>query len=150
MHNGMRQGVSVDTLHLDSLGQGTFMLKADQAAQPVARENALKTVTFSALQDGTHFEAEPLQGYVLNLFPIGRGKELLTDGQPMLFDILRDPPGARSSATLSKGASLNSSYSMHLTMEGGLSFSYTSAENYTWFNGDVAGNMTAPRHGRIR
>ena len=142
MHNGMRQGVAVDTLHLDSLGQGTFMLKADQVAQPVGRENALKTVTFSALQDGTHFEAEPLQGYVLNLFPIGSGKELLTDGQPMLFDILRDPPGAYSSATLSKGASLNSSYSMHLAMEGGVSFSFTWADKYAWFNGDVSGTIT--------
>ena len=141
MHNGMRQGVAVDTLHLDSLGQGTFMLKADQVAQPVGRENALKTVTFSALQDGTHFEAEPLQGYVLNLFPIGSGKELLTDGQPILFDILRDPPGAYSSATLSKGASLNSSYSMHLAMEGGVSFSFTWADKYTWFHGDVGGTL---------
>ena len=141
MHNGMKNGVAVDTLHLDSLGQATFMVQADQVAQPVAAENALKTITFSAEQDGSHFEAAPLHAYVLNQFPIGTGKELLTDGQPILFDILRDPPGAYSSSTLAKGATLNNSYSMNLTMSGGVNFSFSLADRFNWFNGDVVGDV---------
>jgi hypothetical protein len=141
MHNGMKNGVAVDTLHLNNLGQATFMVNADQVAQPVGMENALKTVTFSAEQDGTHFDAEPLNAYVLNLFPLSSGKELLTDGQPILFDILRDPPGAYSSATLAKGATLNNSYAMNLSMAGGVSFNFSLADRLDWFNGYIEGDI---------
>ncbi|MBR6140962.1 MAG: hypothetical protein IKQ37_04265 [Bacteroidaceae bacterium] len=137
MHNGMKNGVAVDTLRLDDMGQATFMVSADRVAQPIGIDNALRTVTFSAEQDGTHFEAEPLHAYVLNLFPIGSAKELLTDGQPLLFDILRDPPGAYSSSTLAKGATLNNSYAMNLSMAGGLNFSFSVADKTDWFAGDV-------------
>ena len=141
MHNGMKNGVAIDTLHLNNLGQATFMVNADQVAQPVGMENALKTVTFSAEQDGTHFDAEPLNAYVLNLFPLSSGKELLTDGQPILFDILRDPPGAYSSATLAKGATLNNSYAMNLSMAGGVSFNFSLADRLDWFNGYIEGDI---------
>ena len=140
MHNGMKNGVAVDTLHLDDQGQAVFMVQADHTMQPIGTENALKTVTFSAEQDGTHFTAEPLRGYVLNMYPLGQGKEILTEGQPLLFDILRDPPGAYSSATLAKGATLNSSYMMNIAMAGGVAFSITLADKPTWFAGDVAGD----------
>ena len=141
MHNGLKNGVAVDTLSLDSLGQGTFALQADRVAQPIGAENALRTVTFSAMQDNVHFEAEPLYAYVLNLFPLSGGKELMTDGQPVLFDILRDPPGAYSSSTLAKGATLNNSYSMNLTMAGGLNFSFSLADKMDWFDGDAVGDI---------
>ena len=141
MHNGMKNGVAVDTLRLDDMGQATFMVSADRVAQPVGVDNALRTVTFSAEQDGTHFEAEPLHAYVLNLFPIGSAKELLTDGQPLLFDILRDPPGAYSSSTLAKGATLNNSYAMNLSMAGGLNFNFTIADRMDWFAGDTDGKL---------
>jgi len=141
MHNGMKNGVAVDTLRLDSLGQGTFALQADRVAQPIGVENALRTVTFSAMQDNVHFEAEPLHAYVLNLFPLSGGKELMTDGQPVLFDILRDPPGAYSSSTLAKGATLNNSYSMNLTMAGGLNFTFSLADKLDWFDGDAVGDI---------
>ena len=141
MHNGLKNGVAVDTLSLDSLGQGTFALQADRVAQPIGAENALRTVTFSAMQDNVHFEAEPLHAYVLNLFPLSGGKELMTDGQPVLFDILRDPPGAYSSSTLAKGATLNNSYSMNLTMAGGLNFSFSLADKLDWFDGDAVGDI---------
>ena len=139
MHNGLKNGVAVDTLSLDSLGQGTFALQADCVAQPIGTENALRTVTFSAMQDDVHFEAEPLHAYVLNLFPLSGGKELMTDGQPVLFDILRDPPGAYSSSTLAKGATLNNSYSMNLTMAGGLNFNFSVADKLDWMEGDFDG-----------
>ena len=139
MHNGLKNGVAVDTLSLDSLGQGTFALQADRVAQPIGAENALRTVTFSAMQDNVHFEAEPLHAYVLNLFPLSGGKELMTDGQPVLFDILRDPPGAYSSSTLAKGATLNNSYSMNLTMAGGLNFNFSVADKLDWMEGDFDG-----------
>ena len=141
MHNGFKNGVKKDTLSLDDNGQCIFMLQADQVAQPVGVENALRTVTFSVEQDGTHFEAAPLHGYILNLYPIGKGKDLLTEGQPLLFDILRDPPGGYSSTTLAKGATLNNSYAMNLSMSGGLMFNFSLADKMTWFNGYTEGDV---------
>ena len=140
MHNGFKNGVVKDTLSLDENGQAIFMLQADQVAMPVGMENALRTVTFSVEQDGAHFEAAPLHGYILNLYPIGAGRDLLTDGQPLLFDILRDPPGAYSSTTLAKGATLNNSYAMNLSMAGGVMFNFTLADKLTWFRGYVDGD----------
>ena len=141
MHNGFKNGVVKDTLSLDANGQCTFMLQADQVAMPVGIENALRTVTFSVEQDGTHFEAAPLHGYILNMYPIGTGKDLLTEGQPLLFDILRDPPGGYSSTTLAKGATLNNSYAMNLSLSGGVMFNFSLADKLTWFNGYTEGDV---------
>ena len=141
MHNGMKNGVAIDTLHLNNQGQATFELRADHVAQPVGADNALKTVTFTVAQDGRYFEATPLQGYVLNQFQLSSGKELLTEGQPLLFDILRDPPGAYSSSTLAKGATLNSSYAMNLSMAGGVTFNFSVADKVNWFQGYADGSV---------
>ena len=141
MHNGMKNGVAVDTLHLNNQGQATFELRADHVAQPVGAEDALKTVTFTVAQDDRYFEATPLQGYVLNQFLLSSGKELLTEGQPLLFDILRDPPGAYSSSTLAKGATLNSSYAMNLSMAGGVRFNFSMANKLNWFQGYADGDI---------
>ena len=119
MQNGMKAGAYKEPLPLDSLGRATFTLKADQMTTLLTGENALKTVSFTVERDSTFFEAKPLQGYVLNMFPVGNAMNLLNDGQPILFDVLRDPPGAYSSNTLAKGATLNYSYVMNLSITAG-------------------------------
>ena len=119
MQNGMKAGAYKEPLLLDSLGRATFTLKADQMTTLLTGENALKTVSFTVERDSTFFEAKPLQGYVLNMFPVGNAMNLLNDGQPILFDVLRDPPGAYSSNTLAKGATLNYSYVMNLSITAG-------------------------------
>ena len=121
MQNGMKPGSYDDPVMIDSLGRARFTL---QASQTTNLENSLKTVTFTVMRDGTFLEAKPLQGYVLNMFPVGESTELLTDGQPLLFDILRDPPGSYSSNTLAKGATLNYSYMMNLTLMAGIMITY--------------------------
>ena len=121
MQNGMKPGSYDDPVMIDSLGRARFTL---QASQTTNLENSLKTVTFTVMRDGTFLEAKPLQGYVLNMFPVGESTDLLTDGQPLLFDILRDPPGSYSSNTLAKGATLNYSYMMNLTLMAGIMITY--------------------------
>ncbi|MGX8695767.1 MAG: hypothetical protein ACSW8D_05230, partial [Prevotella sp.] len=123
MQNGMR-GLSFDDLNtikeyqkLDSLGQCVFTLKVDQTSN---MSNCLRTVTFTVERDGTFIQAEPLQGYVLNMFPVGAGQDIMTEGAPILYDILRDPPGAYSTNTLAKGATINYSYMMNLSLAAGL------------------------------
>ncbi len=106
MQNGMR-ALSMNDLNtikepqeLDSLGQCVFTLKADQTSN---MSNCLRTVTFTVERDGTFIQAEPLQAYVMNMFPVGAGQDIMNEGAPILYDILRDPPGAYSNNTLAKG-----------------------------------------------
>ena len=121
MQNGMNPGSYDEPVAIDSLGRARFTV---QASQTTNMKKSLKTVTFTVMRDGTFLEAKPLQGYVLNMFPVGESTELLTDGQPLLFDILRDPPGSYSSNTLAKGATLNYSYMMNLTLMAGIMITY--------------------------
>ena len=121
MQNGMKPGSYDEPVEIDSLGRARFTL---QAGQTTNLENSLRTVTFTVMRDGTFIEAKPLQGYVLNMFPVGNSKDIMTEGNPVLIDILRDPPGSYSSNTLAKGATLNYTYMMNLTLTAGLSMWY--------------------------
>ena len=142
MQNGMK-GFAVESLmeppvDIDSLGQAMFTLQANQTATLLSGENALKTVTFTVERDGTFIEAEPLHGYVLNMFPIGEAQDVMTEGAPILYDILRDPPGGYSSNTLAKGATLNNTYMMNLSLSAGLYFSYKSGTQLETITASVA------------
>jgi hypothetical protein len=146
MQNGMR-GLSFDDMNtikeyqlLDSLGRCVFTLKADQTSN---MSDCLRTVTFTVERDSTFIQAEPLQAYVLNMYPIGSAKSILTEGQPLLFDILRDPPGAYSSNTLAKGATLNNTYMMNLTLMAGLNMTYKSGEDMQVMMGQMVGTAAA-------
>ena len=125
MQNGMNDGALLkEPMQLDSLGQATFVVKANMTTTLLTGLNALKTVTFSVEQNGNHYDAEPLHGYVLNMFPVGNSQDILTDGTPILYDILRDPPGAYSSNTLAKGTTLNYTYMMNMSLTAGVYFNY--------------------------
>ncbi|MBP1541512.1 MAG: hypothetical protein ILA25_05010 [Prevotella sp.] len=140
MQNGMKAGAAKEPLQLDSLGQAIFTLQADQTTKLLTGEDALKTVTFTVERDGTTFEAKPLRGYVLNMFPIGKSQDIMAEGKPILFDILRDPPGAASSSTLAKGATLNHTYTMSLTISAGPLFTYKYGEKMQ----TVSASVVAP------
>jgi len=141
MHNGLRSGMPTadDIQEIDSLGQAVFTVTANRVAKLLTGEDALKTITFSVVCDSTHYESKPLQGYVLNMFPLAEGKDILADGQPLLFDILRDPPGAFSSSTLAKGATLNYSYMLNMSLSSGLAFSATAGQQKETYFGTVTG-----------
>ncbi len=140
MQNGMKAGINREVLTLDEEGHAVFELGVDQVAQLLTGEDALKTVTFTAEHDGTVYQAEPLNGFILNMFPIGAGVDVMTEGQPLLFDILRDPPGAYSSATLSEGSTFNYSYKMDLKTSAGVKFTAASGDKTNSYMGTV----TAP------
>ena len=143
VQNGMQTGMNREILPLDEEGLAVFELGVDQTTQLLSGENALKTVTFTAEQDGTVYEAEPLNGFVLNMFPIGAGVDVMTNGQPLLFDILRDPPGSKSSATLSEGSLMNYSYQMDLSTSAGVKYTAAMGEKVNSYLGTVAAPMGA-------
>ena len=138
MQNSMKAGINKEVLTLDEEGCAVFELGVDQVTQLLTGEDALKTVTFTAEHDGTVYQAEPLNGFVLNMFPIGAGVDVMTDGQPLLFNILRDPPGAYSSATLSEGSTFNYSYKMDLKTSAGVKFTAATGDKTNSYMGTVA------------
>ena len=137
VHNGLKYNASPETVELDSLGQGHFYITADQTARLLTGENALMTVTMTLEQDGTTYEAEPLKAYTLNMFALGGAKDVLVKGKPILIDILRDPPGGGSTATLSKGSTLKYNYTLDMTIKGGVSIGLTYGTKYETFTGFV-------------
>ena len=138
MQNGMKAGATKLEQKLDSLGQTVFTVQADQVTRMLTGLSALKTVTFTVKRDSLTFEAEPLRGYVLNMFPLGEGKDILNEGQPILMDILRDPPGAYSTASLAKGATISNAYMMNLSLSSGPVISITGGQQSSTFFGTVA------------
>ena len=60
----------------------------------------------------------------------------------LLFDILRDPPGAYSTASLARGATINYSYMMNLSLASGPVLSMTIGQKQETFLGTVQGAVT--------
>jgi len=156
MQNGLKsvtlEGIMEAPVEIDSLGQARLTLQANQITTLLKRESALRTVTFTVERDGTFIEAEPLRGFVLNMFPIGGGQDILTEGRPILYDVLRDPPGGYSSNTLAKGATINNTYMMNLTLTAGLYMNFKFGEKLETVSAAVAapqgmGTATGPING---
>ena len=141
IHNGMVSATHRDTLHLDSLGQANYTIEAAQTPYLLTGDDALHTVTMTLEMDGTHYEAEPLKTYVLNVKPKDGAKDILSFSKPQLIDILRDPPGATSKATLSKGSTLKYTYTMDLKYSAGVSIGIGIGTGVNSFTGVVASPM---------
>ena len=72
------------------------------------------------------------------MFATGNNKDVLVNGQPQLIDILRDPPGGSSTATLSKGSKLKYSYTLDMSLHSGLALSWASGTTLENYQGAVA------------
>lgn len=134
IHNGMQNGQQRQTVELDENGRGIYYLAADQTTRLLTGENALKTVTMTLTQDGTTYEAKPLKGFVLNMFAMSGSMDAISVGKPLLIDILRDPPGNASTATLSKGSKLKLNYTVDMKFQAGVKLSFgtgTALDNYS-------------------
>ena len=137
VQNGMQNGLRRDTVALDDQGRGRFLLAVEQTPRLLTGEDALRTVTMTLKQDGITYEAKPLRGYILNMFSLSTTKDVIATEQPLLFDILRDPPGGGSSATLSKGSTLKCSYTVDMKFEAGFKFNFGIGTNIDRYSGYV-------------
>ena len=134
VHNGLASTVHTDTLSLNEKGEGTYHLQASQIPYNLTGDDALRTVTFTMLLDGTYYEATPLKAYVLNQYAKTGAKDILTIGKPVLFDILRDPPGGTSSAKLSKGSTFKSAFTLDMKSSYGATLGLGIGTSFdTWF-----------------
>ncbi|MBO4821859.1 MAG: hypothetical protein J5548_10420 [Prevotella sp.] len=143
IHNGMVSSTHNETVELDSIGQAIVKIGAEKIPYLLTQKDALRTVNMTLERDGTIYEAEPLRAYVFNIYPMKNGTDILSVNQPVLVDILRDPPGSGSSAKLSKGSTLKYSYSMDMNWAAGLEFSIKKGTALASFYGAVAAPMGA-------
>ena len=143
IHNGMISDTHCDTLHLDDKGQGNYTIEASQTPYLLTGEDALSTVSMTLEMDGTHYEATPLKAYVMNVKPKEGATDILNYSTPMLVDILRDPPGGSSSATLERGSTLEYAYQMDMSWDAGVEFSISVGTGLNTFTGVVAAPMGA-------
>ena len=143
IHNSMVSATHRDTLQLDSLGQGNYVLRAAQTPLLLTGTDALYNVNMTLLMDGTYYEAEPLKAYVFKTQQATGANDIITCSAPMLIDILRDPPGGTSKATLSKGSTLKYAYTLDLKWSAGIAINMGTGSGVNSFTGVVVAPMGA-------
>ena len=141
IQNGMISSTHREEINLDENGEAMVAIQAKQIPYLLTGEDALRTVTMTLTLDGSNYEAEPLDAYVLNVYSLPGAKDIVSVDQPVLVDILRDPPGGGSKATLSKGTELKYSYSMDMEWKLGTAISFKQGSSIANFSGIVAAPM---------
>ncbi|MBP5375524.1 MAG: hypothetical protein J6Y38_04235 [Bacteroidaceae bacterium] len=135
------------TIELDSLGEATYTFMPQNLTFTEEGDMALKTLTINLFYDGNYYDVkpmngEPIRGYVLAARNKAKdqGHLAVADGGTYLVDILRDPPGATSSAYIESGTKLNYSFSQNVKASFGLKFTIgSSTGDVNMFNGVWAG-----------
>jgi len=149
IHNGMVSSTHKDVVQLDSLGEALYTLEAAQTPYLLTGKEALRTVSMTLLMDGTHYEANPLRAYILNIKTKEGAKDIINYSTPQLIDILRDPPGGASKATLSKGSTLKYSYTMDMKWSAGVGINIGVGSGVNAFTGVVVAPMGAGAVGGV-
>ena len=116
------------TIALDSVGEGIYRFTPENLTFTEEDDMALKTLTMTLLYDGTYYDVlpvngEPIRGYVMAAKAKSQGNRVITDGGTFLIDILRDPPGAGSSAYIESGTKLNFTFSQNVKAQLGFKMS---------------------------
>ncbi len=147
VQNSLVGSTDVETIELDSLGEATYTFTPQNLTFTEEGDMALKTMAMSLLYDGTYYDVkpmngEPIQGYILAAKNKAKDQGHLTvaDGGTYLIDILRDPPGATSTAYIESGTKLNYSFSQDVKAQAGTNLSIGIGKNeMNIFNGVWAG-----------
>ncbi len=133
IQNGFISSTHSEEVLLDSVGEAIYQLKASQTPYLITERDAQRTLTMTLQMDGTYYEATPLRAYILNIAPQPGSKDMISIGKPVLVDILRDPPGCNSSAKLSKGSTLTSTFTLDMKMERGAKLNFGFGTSWdTW------------------
>ncbi|MCR5713001.1 MAG: hypothetical protein K6G46_11230 [Prevotella sp.] len=139
IQNGFVSSTHKEVIELDSIGEYLYQLKAAQIPYLITGEQALRTVTMTLEMDGTYYEASPIRAYILNIAPQAGAKDVISLGKPILVDILRDPPGASSSAKLSRGSTLTSTFTLDMKLQSGVKIDIGAGTSWDSWQGMGAG-----------
>ena len=141
VYNGLRKSTDIFTMPLDSKGSALINATIDHVTFVQTGDNALHSLDFSVESEGAYVNAESLRAYVIGAEE--KAQDLLevdaTSTGITLLDILRDPPGSGSYATLNSGTKYHVSYKQYFNYRFGVNFKFTYGNNTQYFVGSYAG-----------
>ena len=129
VQNGLVSSTETKEIPLDSLGEALYKFTPQNLTFTEENDMALKTLTMTLVYDSTFYDVkpmngEPIRGYVMAEKAKSQGRRVVDDGGTFLIDILRDPPGAGSSAYIEKGSKMTYSFTQNLKAEAGLKLTF--------------------------
>ena len=114
--NAMLSDTDNKEITLDEEGLGSYIFTPQNATFDLTDEHALKHISITLEYDNSFYDVKPLNGGILKGFvmaskPKPEGRKSMTTGVPILFDILRDPPGGGSYSYIEEGSKMSYGYS---------------------------------------
>ncbi len=148
--NRMVSETDAQEIELDSLGGASYIFTPENTSFVMSGEDALKNVSITLEYDNSFFDIKPMEGKIIQAYVMAtmakpEGRKTLASGKPTLIDVLRDPPGANSSASMERGSQLNYSYSASLSGTAGSVYELGTGQNANIYNGAVViPNLNTP------
>ncbi len=130
------------TLKLDEEGGASYIFTPQNNTFALENDMALKSVSITLQYDGSYYDVKPfdgnmLKGYVMASKPKADGRKAVVSGTPMLFDILRDPPGGGSSAYIEEGSKLSYGYSAEVNASLGFQIKTSTGSGADYYHGVI-------------
>ena len=149
MQNGLVSTSNDITIELNDEGAGTYTFTPDNVTSVQTGEKALRSLTMTLLNDNTYYNQEPLKAYVMAAVAKNGGRKAVAYGGTYLLDILRDPPGATSSAYIESGSKFNYSFKCDWNAKAGFNLSLTNGTGANYYFGAWGGVGAGPSTGNI-
>ena len=114
--NAMLSDTDNKEITLDEEGAGSYIFTPQNATFDLKDQYALKHISVTLEYDNSFYDVKPLnggslQGFVMATKPKAEGRKSMATGVPILFDILRDPPGGGSYSYIEEGSKMSYGYS---------------------------------------
>ena len=123
----------------DEEGQVDITIPVDNVSFSKSGDQALRTLDISVESDGRYIEKKAIGAFITGNRTKGRDFMTKVGEEVKLLDVLRDPPGAKSSAYIDKGSSFNFSYTFDLKAELGIKLDYSYGTSNTMILGTYLG-----------
>ena len=128
-----------DEVELDDEGQATYVFTPENLTFLLENQMALRTLKFTLEYDGSFYDIAPIEAYVLAALPKPQGRRIIAGQNTHLVDILRDPPGASSSAYIEKGSKISYSYNADYNVQMGINMKVGVGSGADYYTGIWAG-----------
>ena len=128
--NAMLSDTDNKEITLDEEGVGSYIFTPQNATFDLKDQYALKHISVTLEYDNSFYDVKPLyggilQGFVMATKPKPEGRKSMVTGVPILFDILRDPPGGGSYSYIEEGSKMSYGYSADFSATLGVNINQT-------------------------
>ncbi len=122
VYNGLHEAknTQIQTLQMDANGEALFNIPADYVSFLKTGESALRPLDLSVEYQGNYIEKQAFRAYVMGNKAKGSDFVTSTTADIVLLDVLRDPPGANSTAYVEAGTTYKYSRSSEVKFQFGL------------------------------